>query len=67
MDRDESIEREGYEHSNSLGMCQSCLVSFREERWRNGGFRIYCPICGMWEKIVLPVEGGFFTEPDYEI
>lgn len=49
---DESLEREGYEHSNSLEFCQSCLVRWQEREVRRGITEVYCPVCDAIERTI---------------
>jgi len=42
---DESLEREGYYHSNSLDKCQKCFTTLVERNDIGGHVYLVCPVC----------------------
>lgn len=53
-DMDESLEREGYEHSNSLSNCQNCGAQMVDQT--EGDYtRVVCPVCKTVERESYPL------------
>ena len=57
QEMDESLERENYEHSNSLEYCQSCLVRLIDVEICGLIVETICPICKQWKILKILTMG----------